>query len=147
MIRNSAKRITGLKQLLEKYGISIDRPGIYEFAPISLPWFSNDFKTNIEIELIKDEKNKGYVFHVLLVPGLEGIVERTIVLAAAMDTMFDIKDMFIAKTIREHLIPDIDGIDFSEQHNAYVIKDSAIFLTTLEMLINQWTTGKPMFFG
>ena len=100
MIRNSAKGNTGLKQLLETYGISIDRPGIYEFAPISLPWFSNDFKTNIEIELIKDEKNKGYVFHVLLVPDFEGIVERTVVLAAEMDTMFDLKNMFIDRKIK-----------------------------------------------
>lgn len=146
MIRNSAKGNTGLKQLLETYGISIDRPGIYEFAPISLPWFSNDFKTNIEIELIKDEKNKGYVFHVLLVPDFEGIVERTVVLAAEMDTMFDLKNMFIDRKVREHLIPDIDGIDFSENHNAYVIKDSTIFLTTLETLLNQLTTREPIFF-
>ena len=146
MIRNSAKRNTGLKQLLETYGISIDRPGIYEFAPISLPWFSNDFKTNIEIELIKDEKNKGYVFHVLLVPDFEGIVERTVVLAAEMDTMFDLKDMLIDRKIREYLIPDIDGIDSSENHNAYVIKDSTIFLTTLETLLNQLTTREPIFF-
>ena len=73
-------------------------------------------------------------------------MERTVVLAAEMDTMFDLKNMFIDRKIREYLIPDIDGVDFSENHNAYVIKDSTIFLTTLGTLLDQLTTREPIFF-
>ncbi len=75
------------------------------------------------------------------------IIRETVVLAATLDAKFQLREMLLAKTVRENIIPDIDGIDYSEKHNAYVIGDSTIFVVTLERLLSQLTTRESVYLG
>ena len=141
------KEKNDLKDVLDRFGICFERQGIYEFAPICLPWFSDECRANLEIELAEDRQEGGYVFRAILVPDLEGIVERTLVLASTLDVQFRLKEMFVARNVRENIISDIDGLDYSEHYNAYAVADSYVFMLALKRLLQQFPTKEPSYLG
>jgi hypothetical protein len=147
MIDGSPEKVNDLREVLEQYGISFDRLGIYEFASTALRWFSDEFKTNVEIELRKDDEDKRCSFQVLLVPDVEGIVERTVVLACTTDAETMPKEMFVAKAVRKHIIPDVKGLEYSERHNAYLVTDSEVFILTIKRLLEKLPTKEPSYVG
>ena len=144
---NPVAKTKDLRRLLQQYGVSFRRPGIYEFSSIALPWFSSESKANIEIELLKEDEQGDYVFHLLLVPDLEGIVERTIMLASTLDAEGQPKEMFVAKSVRENIIPDITGLEYSAKHNAYSIRDPNVFILTVQRLFAQLPKKEPSYLG
>ena len=126
-----------INNFLRRYGISFNRPGLYELSSVFIPWYSGEFETNIEIEVVRGNKGRDYSVCLFLVPNAVGLVERTLAVAADFDNNFQFREMLIAKNIRENIIPDIKDLDFSKEYNAFLAKRPDALILTLTRILNQ----------
>ena len=124
-----------MKMLLEEYGIRMDKPGIYESAAIHLPFYAKEISFNIEIQIISGDADYNDTLYVLLVPDVDGIVERLILLACTFYKNDSLEDMLVADMVKENLISDTKALNFSAKHNAYFVEDPKVFVSALRKLL------------
>ena len=120
-----------LKELLQQFKICLDEEEFYEFPSFSLPWYSDEAHTNVEVEI--DVRGTGQSIQVYLSPDLCGIVPRTLVMACEMRDG-DMKRMVVSRELKENMAPELEG-ELVEAYNAYLIAGPDEFLTVLRNLL------------
>lgn len=127
----------------EKFGVQSLDNVIYEYNPIKLDWWGIEEDILFEVQVSKNDN--GYEVSVYFLFENEEEYERVVVFIVQTD--MDFKEVIganlVASVVKDHILDGVEGLQFIEEQEAYLIPDMDTSKEILEAILSQLTDINP----
>ncbi|WP_196887199.1 hypothetical protein [Aureivirga sp. CE67] len=129
--------------VLKKYGVTSFENVIYEYNPIKLDWWGVEEEIIFEVQVSKNDN--GYEVSVYFLFENEDEYERVVVFIVQTDETFKkvIGANLVARVVKDNILEDVEGLQFIEEQEAYLIPDMDTSKVILERILSQLTDTNP----
>lgn len=134
-----------MQELLEEYGVNLVEHRIYEFAPVMLPWWDDESKTSVEIEVIPNGVGST-VLQVLFSDGDEEIAERSPVLMIHFREKEIENETLLAKALYDDFLSTRTSgrWPYEEELQAYLVNDYSKSVNLLQIVLDLIENKTPV---
>lgn len=132
-----------MKNVLKKYGVTSFENVIYEYKPIQLDWWGIEEEITFEVQISKNDN--GYEVSVYFLFENEDEYERVVVFIVQTDETFKevIGANLVASVVKDNILEGVEGLQFIEEQEAYLIPDMDTSKEILEAILSQLVDMNP----